>query len=122
MTRLPTAAALVLFLFTVMACATTRPPVAASLAPGGVEFVLEDRAATSVAVAGSFNAWSISSHPMVRRGQSARWSAVVRLAPGDHQFMFVVDGTRWVVPSTAAGYVDDGFGSTNAVVTVPLER
>ena len=86
----------------------------------GVEFVLEDRTASSVAVSGSFNAWSTSSHPMARVGQSGRWVIVLRLPPGDHQFMFVVDGTRWVVPTTALDYVDDGFGATNAVVTVPL--
>jgi len=50
------------------------------------------------------------------------WTAVVTLPPGEHLFVFVVDG-QWVVPPVAEDYVDDGFGSKNGVVIVrPRER
>jgi 1,4-alpha-glucan branching enzyme len=79
-------------------------------------------AATTVAVAGSFNDWSATSHPLRRRGTSGPWVLVLTLAPGEHAFMFVVDGSRWVVPPAAVDFVDDGFGSTNGLVVVRLKE
>ena len=93
-----------------------------SLAPlvtrDGVRFRVEPPAAHAVAVAGTFNGWSATSHPMTPDASRRRWTAVVPLPPGEHLFMFVVDGT-WVTPPQAADYVDDGFGSRNGVVVVP---
>jgi 1,4-alpha-glucan branching enzyme len=97
-------------------CAATaaRGPV---VTPDGIRFTLEHAEANSVSVAGDFNDWSVSAHPLTRNG-SGRWSVVVALPPGDHKFMFVVDGTEWMVPPLADDYVDDGFGSRNGVVLV----
>ena len=99
-----------------VSCAGTvaRGPV---VTPDGVRFTLEHAAATSVSVAGDFNDWSPSAHPLTRSG-SGRWSAVVALPAGEHKFMFVVDGEQWIVPPLAEDYVDDGFGSRNGVVIV----
>jgi hypothetical protein len=47
-----------------------------------------------------------------------RWTAVVPLPPGEHLFMYIVDGV-WVTPPQAADFVDDGFGARNGVVVVP---
>ena len=96
------------------AAAVARGPV---VTPDGVRFTLERAAAKSVSIAGDFNDWSTSAHPLTRNG-SGTWSAVVALPTGDHKFMFVVDGTEWVVPPLAEDYVDDGFGSRNGVVIV----
>lgn len=99
-------------------CAATlasSPPVVTSL---GVRFVLMRAEAKSVAVAGSFNQWSRSSHPLVREKPGALWTIVVPLPPGEHVFMYVVDGTEWVSPPLAEDYVDDGFGAKNGVVVV----
>ena len=53
---------------------------------------------------------------------NGRWSIVTPLPPGEHTFMFVVDGRQWVSPA-AEDYVDDGFGARNGVVVVrPSER
>ena len=43
---------------------------------------------------------------------------VVALPPGEHAFMYVVDGAAWLSPPAAEDYVDDGFGSRNGVVVV----
>ena len=98
-----------------MSCAASvvRGPV---VTPDGVRFTLEHAAAKSVSVAGDFNDWSPSAHPLTRNG--ARWSVVVTLPDGEHKFMFVVDGEQWIVPPLAEDYVDDGFGSRNGVVIV----
>lgn len=74
--------------------------------------------ARSVALAGSFNQWSVSSHPLVRDGSRGMWTVVVSLPPGEYSFMYVVDGTQWISPPVAEDYADDGFGGKNGVVVV----
>lgn len=99
-------------------CATATGPTPPVVTPAGVRFVFEHDAARSVALAGSFNQWSISSHPMSRAGSSRAWTAVVALPPGEHLFMYVVDGARWISPPLAEDYSDDGFGARNGIVVV----
>ena len=43
---------------------------------------------------------------------------IVPLPPGEHAFMYVVDGAQWMSPPLASDYVDDGFGAKNGVVVV----
>lgn len=94
----------------------------ASLEPlvtrAGVQFSLDQPAAHTVAVAGTFNGWSATSHPMTPDVARRRWTATVTLPPGEHLFMYVVDGV-WTTPPQAADFVDDGFGARNGVVVVP---
>jgi 1,4-alpha-glucan branching enzyme len=86
--------------------------------PDGVRFSLEQPVAQAVAVAGTFNGWSATTHPMTLDRTGRRWTAVVPLPAGEHLFMYVVDGA-WVTPPQAADFVDDGFGARNGVVVVP---
>jgi 1,4-alpha-glucan branching enzyme len=88
-----------------------------SVTRDGVKFSLEQPAAEAVAIAGTFNGWSAALHPMTRDARR-RWTAIVPLPPGEHLFMYVVDG-MWVTPPEAADFVDDGFGARNGVVVVP---
>ena len=97
-------------------------PAAPVVTPAGVRFALVLPGARSVALAGTFNQWSSSTHPLARE-RSGIWQLMVSLPPGEHLFMYVVDGTRWVTPPLAEDFVDDGFGSKNGVVVVrPSER
>ena len=99
-------------------CAATIRPAAPVVTPSGVRFVLLQPAARSVALAGTFNQWSASSHPLAREASHGLWTVVVPLSPGEHLFMYVVDGTQWISPPLAEDYVDDGFGARNGVVVV----
>ena len=83
-----------------------------------VEFVLEAPEATSVAVAGDFTTWSPQVVLEDVDGDGV-WSGRFRVEPGVHQYMFVVDGSRWVTDPRALRHVDDGFGNRNAVLVVP---
>ena len=104
---------------TISACmGERRIDVSPTLTPGGVRFTLVDPDARSVAVAGSFNEWSVTSHSLAREGTSSLWTIVVPLPPGEHLFMFVIDGNRWITPPLADDFEDDGFGATNGVVIV----
>ncbi len=106
-----------------LSCATAPAPSLPVSTQDGVRFAVVQPEATNVAVAGTFNQWSTSSHPLARGRSSGTWTALVRLAPGEHLFMYVVDGTQWLSPPAAEGYVDDGFGERNGVVVVhPVER
>lgn len=83
---------------------------------GGVRFSLLQPDARTVALAGRFNEWSATSHPLSRQPSGA-WTIVVELPPGEHPFMFVVDG-QWLSPPVAEDYADDGFGKRNGIVVV----
>jgi 1,4-alpha-glucan branching enzyme len=102
----------------IASCATTMTQAPPAMTPAGVRFVLMRAEATSVAVAGSFNQWSAASHPLVRAKAGGLWTIVVPLPPGEHAFMYVVDGKEWVSPPLAEDYVDDGFGAKNGIVFV----
>jgi hypothetical protein len=80
-----------------------------------VQFQLEDPSARSVALAGSFTGWA----PRYQLHETAPgvWSILVPVAPGVHQYAFVVDGGRWM-PDPRAPSVDDGFGGSNSQLSV----
>ena len=101
-------------------CATVRP-AAPTMTPAGVRFMYARPDARTVAVAGSFNEWSTSSHPLVQQQQGGPWMLVVALEPGEYTFMYVVNGSEWVSP-LAGDYVDDGFGSKNGVIVVSAKE
>lgn len=101
-----------------VACAESLKAGSPTPVSGGVRFTAVFAKARTVAVAGSFNHWSTSAHPLQRHGSDGLWATVVPLARGEHVFMYVVDGTQWISPPDAEDYVDDGFGTQNGVVVV----
>lgn len=86
-----------------------------------VRFELEAPEASSVTLAGSFSQWE----PRHELAQTApgRWSALVPLEPGVHEYAFVVDGERWIADPDAPR-VADGFGGVNSQIALvpPAER
>ena len=82
-----------------------------------VRFVLAAPDAHAVSVAGSFNQWDPRATPLVRSGPRGTWTATLKLPAGQHQYVFVVDGVRWV-PDPSAPAVDDGFGRRNSVLSL----
>jgi hypothetical protein len=94
--------------------------VAATGAPAVyVQFRLDAAQAHSVSLAGSFSAW----RPTVELHQVADgvWSASVPLKPGVYDYLFLVDGSRWV-PDPAAPSVADDFGGTNSRLFLATPR
>jgi len=92
------------------------PAVVADLDTVFVRFELVAPQARSASVAGSFNGWDPNALPM-RRSASGTWIVTVPLAVGEHQYQFVVDGTRWE-PDPSAAIVEDGFGGRNSVIVI----
>jgi len=82
-----------------------------------VRLVLFAPDAEEVAVAGSFNGWD-AGDVRLERTDDGLFHAVIHLPHGRHEYMFVLDGQRWVTDPTAAVAVDDGFGNRNAVLEI----
>ena len=94
------------------------PALPASASDGAtvvVRFTLVAQGARKVAVAGDFNDWDPSGTQLVNQDGNGNFVGTMRLPPGAHEYMFVVDG-QWVTDPAAAERRPDGFGRTNAVL------
>lgn len=79
-------------------------------------FVCEPEPGTSrVFLAGDFNDWDPTRTRMVKRNGSFRKK--MKLAAGEHQYKFVVDG-QWRTDPAAMTQVPNDMGSMNSVVSV----
>lgn len=85
---------------------------------GIARFVGHFPGARSVEVVGSFNDWSRGSLHLRDEDHDGIWHGDAVLPAGQHEYMFVVDGERWVADPLAGRYVDDGFGQENALLIV----
>ena len=102
---------------TVAAAAAIRE---AQEAPVAVQFVLDARRASSVAVVGDFNSWDASANPMVRDSASGAWTALVDVKPGRHVYAFLVDGKEWTLDPSAQRTKDADYGTEQSVMIVGL--
>ena len=89
---------------------------------GVAQFVVPFPGARSVDVVGSFNDWRPGLLPLTDQDHDGVWRAAVVLPAGQHEYMFVVDGERWVADPLAGRYVADGFGRENALLIVRPTR
>ena len=108
----------VVLVVAVSACGSMVKPDVPRPVTGGVRFTYLAPTANTVYVMGSFNGWVKGATPMKREGTAGVWIAEVMIWPGEHTFMYLVDGTEWVIPPLAEDFVTDGFGQTNGVVIV----
>jgi len=83
-----------------------------------VRFELVAPNAEHVSLAGSFNDWQADGIQLTRNAVTGIWTGTVPLRPGEHQYMFVIDGSVWIPDPEAHAQVDDGFGQTNSVIVV----
>jgi len=89
---------------------------------GIAQFVGRFPDAQSVHVVGSFNDWLPGSIQLEDRDHDGVWRATVVLPAGTYEYMFVVDGERWVPDHLAERLVADEFGRENSVVIVRAAR
>jgi hypothetical protein len=81
-----------------------------------VRFTLAAPDAKQVALVGDFNGWDATATAL--EFKDGTWTVVIPVAPGRHQYGFVVDGSRWSVDPTAPQSADADFGSDNSIVYV----
>jgi hypothetical protein len=96
---------------------TTKPvTVKAKAPPPRVVVELVNPAAKQVFVAGSFNNWQPERTPLLPAG-NGRWAGDLQVAPGRHEYLFVVDG-QWLPDPNAKESVQNPFGGRNSVLMV----
>ncbi len=79
-------------------------------------FVYIDKEAKSVSVAGDFSDWNpIELTKQSLNGQQV-WTGLIPMDRGEHRYMFIKDGEKWVTDPLAPVQQDDGFGNKNAVI------
>lgn len=83
-----------------------------------VTFTISGINANQIAVAGDFNNWSTSANQLEGPDGDGIWTGKMQLEPGRYEYMLVVDDGKWVTDPNAKVYVDDGFGSKNAVLFI----
>jgi 1,4-alpha-glucan branching enzyme len=84
--------------------------------PSGVLLEIVSPAAKKVLVAGSFNEWNPERTPLVP-ASNGRWTGNLKLGPGRHEYLFVVDG-QWLPDPNARESVENPFGGRNSVLKV----
>jgi len=78
-----------------------------------VEFRLLAPDARSVYLAGDFNHWDSSSHPL-KKASEGLWKISVNLDPGPCQYRFFVDG-QWQNDPACQSCVPNEFGTLNCL-------
>lgn len=72
--------------------------------------------ANKIYLAGSFNGWDSNAQPL-KQYKDGKWKTTVTLEPGEHEYLFVVDGAWWGDPECPERRAND-FGNENCVVRV----
>lgn len=89
-------------------------PAVQSVAAGRFEVTFHFRPESkskSVALAGSFNGWNTTSHPMIGPDKDGAYVKSVVLAAGEYEYKFVLDGKQWIADPTNV-YVVGPFGNS----------
>lgn len=81
-----------------------------------VRFVYIDENAQSIEVAGDFNGWKPIALDKKEVNGEQVWTGLVSMDRGEHRYMFVKDGEKWVTDPMAPMQREDGFGNKNAVI------
>ena len=83
-----------------------------------VQFLLQAPSASSVSLAGDFTDWLPAEVTLADHDGDGTWTVRIPLEPGVYEYMFVIDGERWVTDPHAERYEDDGYGNRNAVLAI----
>lgn len=112
----PALAGAAAMLFVMLAVSPLRPTEKA----GEVVFHFELHApgADKVELLGTFNNWKSGDIVLQGPDASGHWTASVELPEGRHEYIFLVDGERWVTDPKGATHRPDGFGKVNTVINV----
>ena len=82
-----------------------------------VTFQVKAPPGSDVSVAGTFNDWNPSRHPMRDNPDSGHYKAQILLPPGRHEYKFVIDGS-WELDNGNPQRVPNALGSLNSVMDV----
>lgn len=92
------------------AAAAQRPTVP-------VKFLFHAPSAARVSVVGNFNEWSENAHTLIK-SPNGWWTLEIALQPGRYNYLYLVDGERWLTDPASALVEEDGFGRKNSVLDI----
>jgi hypothetical protein len=101
--------------------ATTAPEVRGPLpssALSSVRFLYVGEPGQTVQIVGGFNGWGERAMPLVPTALPGIYQATVALPQGEHEYMFVIDGDRFVADPLADRFRADSFGRENSVLLI----
>jgi chromosome partitioning protein len=81
------------------------------------QFFCDRPEADCVKIVGTFNNWDTSQASLMERNKDGTWSKSIYLAPGTHQYRFLIDEV-WVEDQNNANQVDNSFGGKNSVIRI----
>ena len=76
-------------------------------------FKITEPGATNVLLVGDFTNWEKKAITM-EKDPAGVWTATVKLAPGTHNYLFIVDG-QWRADPECSSRVPNPFGGQNMV-------
>ncbi len=82
-----------------------------------VQFTFNTKPGATVFVAGTFNGWDPSSHPLLDPADTGQFSRACFLPKGAYEYRFVVDG-RWCEDPQRSERKPNAFGGSNSVLIV----
>jgi 1,4-alpha-glucan branching enzyme len=82
-----------------------------------ITFEFAAEAGSRVFIAGSFNAWDPSAHPLTYHPAEGLFRVTLLLAPGLYEYKFVVDGV-WHVDVRCPHWALNGNGTLNSVIQI----
>ncbi len=108
----PVMAFSIVLLFIISTVSLVRKPVHIVL----VKFKVEIPDAREVSLVGDFNDWDEKVTRLKKK--NGVWTTELRLKPERYQYMFLVDGQRWMPDPLSSEYIDDGYGNKNSIIDV----
>ena len=83
-----------------------------------IHFELHAPGADQVELLGSFNDWKTGDVVLTGSDASGHWTVDVTLPEGRYEYIFLVDGERWMADPRGSLHRPDGFGHENTVLNV----
>lgn len=80
--------------------------------------VADNQQIHTIAIAGDFNNWNPQANILQDPDGDGIWTATLKVPPGRYEYMFVLNGEKWLPDPNALRYVKDGFGNRNAILEV----
>ncbi len=82
-----------------------------------IQFEIAAKEDSKVYVAGTFNNWDPTTHPLVHHPEDNVFRATINLPEGKHEYKFVVNGV-WHLDTQCPNFVPNEHGTLNSVVHV----
>ena len=100
-----------------------EPKVATARSTGttrhtSVRFVYVGEPGQTVQVVGGFNAWGEQRIALSPTAVAGVYQTTIDLPKGEHEYMFVIDGDRFIADPLADRTRSDGFGRRNSVLMI----